>query len=49
MLAAWLVPLFNPPRATTVGLMTPLIVAALIAVAMTGLRRPAPHGATAAA
>lgn len=49
MLAAWLLPLFNPPRATPFGFMTPLIVAALMAVAMTGLRRPAPHGAAAAA
>jgi hypothetical protein len=40
MLAAWLLPLF-PPRARPVGLMTPLIVAALIAIAMTGLRRMA--------
>ena len=45
MLAAWLLPLFKPPRATAFGLMTPLIVAALIAIAMVGLRRPAPHGA----
>ncbi|HEX6840050.1 MAG TPA: glycosyltransferase family 87 protein [Stellaceae bacterium] len=49
MLAVWLVPLFNPPRATPVGLMTPLFIAALLAVAMTGLRRPAPQGAAAAA
>ena len=49
LLAAWLLPLFNPPRATPCGLMTPLIVAAVIAMAMTGLRRPAPRGAAAAA
>jgi alpha-1,2-mannosyltransferase len=49
MLAAWLLPLFNPPRATPVGLMTPLIVAAVIAVAMAGLRRPAAHSAAAVA
>jgi alpha-1,2-mannosyltransferase len=49
MLAVWLLPLFNPPRATPLGLMTPLLVALLIAIAMAGARVRSPAGATAAA
>jgi hypothetical protein len=48
MLAVWLVPLFNPPRATPLGLMTPVLVALFIAVAMAGARVRSPAGAVAA-
>jgi hypothetical protein len=38
MLAIWLLPLFNPPRATPVGLMTPVLVALFIVLTMAGQR-----------
>ncbi|HEX7968028.1 MAG TPA: glycosyltransferase family 87 protein [Stellaceae bacterium] len=36
MLAGWLLPLINPPRATPLGLLTPLIVTSFILCAMSG-------------
>jgi hypothetical protein len=42
MLAAWRLPLFNPPRSMPFGLMTPLILVALVAITITDLRRTAP-------
>ncbi len=32
---AWLAPLYNPPRATPIGLMTPVVIFALIAMTLT--------------
>ncbi|HET7594103.1 MAG TPA: hypothetical protein VFK49_01555, partial [Stellaceae bacterium] len=49
MLAVWLLPLFNPPRATPLGLMTPILIALFIAIAMAGARVRSPAGAVAAA
>ncbi len=49
MLSVWLLPLFNPPRATPLGLMTPVLVALLIAIAMAGARVRSPASAAAAA
>lgn len=49
MLAVWLLPLFNPPRATPLGLMTPILIALFIAIAMAGARLRSPAGAVAAA
>src|SRR5713101_6513502 len=49
MLSVWLLPLFNPPRATPLGLMTPLLVALFIAIAMAGARMRSPASAAAAA
>jgi len=49
MLSVWLLPLFNPPRATPLGLMTPVLVALLIAIAMAGARMRSPASAAAAA
>lgn len=36
LLAAWLAPLFNPPRVSIPGLLTPLLISALIAYALIG-------------
>jgi alpha-1,2-mannosyltransferase len=49
MLAIWLLPLFNPPRATPVGLMTPVLVALFIALTMAGQRARSPASAAAPA
>ena len=49
MLAVWLLPLFNPPRAIPLGLLTPIMIASFIAIAMAGARVRSPAGATAAA
>jgi alpha-1,2-mannosyltransferase len=38
ILAAWLLPLVNPPRATPVGLATPLVLASVAVVAIAGAR-----------
>jgi alpha-1,2-mannosyltransferase len=42
ILAAWLLPLINPPRATPLGLATPLIVALMMVSAIAGVRAKAP-------
>ncbi len=49
MLAVWLLPLINPPRATPLGLMTPLLVASFIVIAVAGTRVRSPASAAAAA
>jgi alpha-1,2-mannosyltransferase len=49
MLAVWLIPLINPPRATPLGLLTPLLTVLFIACAMSGARVKSPADAIAAA